>query len=228
MLPALTGAAMLHTSDKSYAGKLKQAMSFFGSTSPSYLIMASLDLCTEYISENIKKDIAESVELLKNFRRQFEKRLIFADGDPFHITVMANECGRNGKELAQLLRENGAECEYADDSLLIILMSPADRKENYERLADAMEKALSAAKEYPPVYENFSMTLPKKAMSVREAAFAPSETIPTEKAEGRICAAIKVPCPPAVPIAASGEIIDGNCINIFRRYGISEVNVVLL
>ena len=72
------------------------------------------------------------------------------------------------------------------------------------------------------------MKLPKKAMSIREAVFSPSEEIPVEKAEGRVCAAVNVPCPPAVPIAASGEIIDRGCINIFKRYGISVVNVVKL
>ena len=63
-------------------------------------------------------------------------------------------------------------------------------------------------------------------MSIREAVFAPSEDISVDEAEGRICAAVRVPCPPAVPIAASGEIIDRSCINIFKRYGIFTVNVV--
>lgn len=58
MLPALTGAAMLHTSSERYAGVLRQCMSLFASTSPSYLIMASLDLCRRYISEQIRADIA--------------------------------------------------------------------------------------------------------------------------------------------------------------------------
>jgi len=53
-----------------------------------------------------------------------------------------------------------------------------------------------------------------------------SEEIPVEKSLGRICAAVNVPCPPAVPIAVSGEIINEKCIKIFEKYGISRVNVV--
>ena len=63
-------------------------------------------------------------------------------------------------------------------------------------------------------------------MTIRQAALAPCEEIPVEQAAGRVCASVKVPCPPAIPIAASGEVIDGNCINIFKRYGISSVIVV--
>ena len=69
-------------------------------------------------------------------------------------------------------------------------------------------------------------SLPVRVMSIREAALAESEEIPVENAVGRICAAVKVPCPPAVPIAASGEIIDENCVKIFKSYGISSVIVV--
>ena len=63
-------------------------------------------------------------------------------------------------------------------------------------------------------------------MSIRQAFFSPSETINVDDAEGRICASVLVPCPPAIPIAASGEIIDRECIGLFRRYGISRVIVV--
>lgn len=225
MLPALTGAAMLHTSRPEYAGLLKPAMGLSGSTSPSYLIMASLDGCCKYISEDIRRDIAENLVQLAKFREHFG-RLVSADGDPFHITVCAAENGYNGDELAGLLRENGCECEYSDSGLVILLMSPVNVPDDYARLISALENALSHAEKGTPVHERFRMELPERAMSIREAVFSPCEDIPVEKAEGRICGAVSVPCPPAVPIAASGEIIDRNCINIFKRYGISSVNVV--
>ena len=64
------------------------------------------------------------------------------------------------------------------------------------------------------------------ASAIREAAFAEAEEIPVTEAEGRICASVKVPCPPAVPIAVSGEVIDRECIELFRAYGIKTVLVV--
>ena len=57
----------------------------------------------------------------------------------------------------------------------------------------------------------------EKAMSVREAALSEFESIDVDKSAGRICAAVNVPCPPAVPIAVSGEIINENCIKIYKN-----------
>ena len=226
MLPALTGAAMLHTSSGHYAGVLRQCMSLFASTSPSYLIMASLDLCRGYISEQICGDIERNLTELDRLRRTFADRLRFAEGDPFHVTIKAAESGYDGNETAELLRRNGVECEYADRGLVVLLMSPMSTCDDYEKLTAALGSSLAAAKKYVPKPDSIVLPLPERAMSIRDAVFAPSEEIPVDEAEGRICAAVKVPCPPAVPIAASGEVIDRRCIDVFRRYGIGTVNVV--
>ncbi|MBQ3947546.1 MAG: amino acid decarboxylase, partial [Ruminococcus sp.] len=138
----------------------------------------------------------------------------------------AAESGYDGMEFAQALRENGVECEYSDSSLVVLLMSPVYRSEDYKRLYHAVSAALKTLGRSAPVKDDFSLTLPKRAMSIREAVFSTSEDIDVENSEGRICGAVRLPCPPAVPIAASGEIIDQNCINIFKRYGIRTVNVV--
>ncbi|MBR3759921.1 MAG: aminotransferase class V-fold PLP-dependent enzyme [Ruminococcus sp.] len=226
MLPALTGAAMLHTSRQEYAPLLKPAMSLFASTSPSYPVMLSLDLCNKYIAEEIRRDIAENIVYLSRLREKFSKRLEFADSEPFHVTVRASESDYDGRELAELLRKNGVECEYADSELIVLLSSPFFRPEDYARLSEALEKSLDSAGRCEKNIRSFSMKLPEKAMSIREAVFSTTEEIDIENSEGRICGAVRVPCPPAVPIAASGEIIDRNCINIFKSYGISTVNVV--
>ncbi|MDE7225548.1 MAG: aminotransferase class V-fold PLP-dependent enzyme, partial [Ruminococcus sp.] len=226
MLPALTGSAVLHTSREKYAHVLRKCMGIFGSTSPSYLIMASLDLCVRYISENIRQDIENNLRFLRNFRERFSGRLVFSSGEPFHISIKADESGLDGNELADILRKNGVECEYSDCGTLILLMSPVNIKDDYEYLAQALEKSLNIAERHPRESCYFLPELPQKAMSIRQAVFSPCEDIPVEYSAGRICGAVSVPCPPAIPIVASGEIIDENSINIFRNYGIPFVNVV--
>ena len=225
MLPALTGAAMLHTTRTEYAPILKQYMSIFASTSPSYLIMASLDLCNRYISEQIRQDITRALSLIHSFKEHFSGRLSFTEGEPFHITILAAESGRDGTEIAELLRQNGVECEYSDAELVILLMSPLSTAADYEKLTTALDDALSSAQKSASV-RRLSIHLPKRAVSVRDAVFSPNEVISVDRAEGRVCGAVNVPCPPAVPIAASGEIIDRECIEIFRAYGIKDINVV--
>ena len=105
-------------------------------------------------------------------------------------------------------------------------MSPMSRRDDYSRIESALKYAHDHCERTNSDENDFYMELPKKAMTIRQAVFSGSEEIPVEEAEGRICSAVKVPCPPAIPIAASGEIIDKCCINIFKRYGISTVNVV--
>ena len=223
MLPALTGAAILHTSQKKYAEILRHCMSIFASTSPSYLILSSLDLCSIYINESIRNDISENLKYITDFREKFGQRLYFTDGEPFHITINTAKSFINGSEFSELLRINGVECEYADDNIVILLMSPMNRPDDYRRLSDAFEKSLKVVERKYVPFKPFLKKLPEKVLSIAEAAFSHSIEMPVEMAEGRICASIKVPCPPAVPVAVSGEIISRECMEIFQSYGIKKV-----
>lgn len=222
MLVGLTGSAVLHTSSEYYATKLKQCMSMFGSTSPSYLILASLDYCNRYINEEIQHDITENLRYITEFREKFS--LDFTDGDPFHITIKFHDY--NGNEIAHIMRENGAECEYSDENILVLLMSPKCVHADYVRIATSLRNAMNTAENRIISDMPFLTELPERAMSMGEAVFLPSEEIPVEQADGRVCASVKVPCPPAIPIAVCGEIINRECIEIFKRYSIKKVMVV--
>lgn len=225
MLIGLTGSAVLHTSSERYAGCLRQCMSMFGSTSPSYLILASLDLCNKYIAEDIRTDIADNLRYIDDFRKKFSYS-DSVDGDRFHITLNTGKSGYNGNEIADLLRKNNAECEYSDENLIILLMSPKNTESDYKILLHALEKSFSNAYRHNIHDMPFLTRLPEKALGIGEAVFMPCEEIPVEQSKGRICASVQVPCPPAIPIAVSGEIINAECIEIYIRYGIKKVLVV--
>ncbi|MBQ3916069.1 MAG: aminotransferase class V-fold PLP-dependent enzyme [Ruminococcus sp.] len=226
MLPALTGGAMLHCSKPGYRDILRQCMSMFGSTSPSYLIMDSLDLCCRYVSQRIREDIRRSLHLIREFREHFSGQLLFTDGDPFHITIKAAQSGFDGRVLAEEMRKNGAECEYADRELVILLMSPVNTTGEYIQLSHVLARSLQNVPKILPSAIEFTLPVPEQVMSIRQAAFSPSEEIPVTSAKGRICASVKVPCPPAVPIAVSGERITSQHIALFQNYGIDTVLVV--
>jgi len=130
-------------------------------------------------------------------------------------------------ELEEKLRKFGAECEYADRDIVICLMSPVNCRKDYEKLSEALEYAAESSEKHElTVEDDIVFPQPEKVMSIRDAVFAEQEEISVENSLGRICAAVRVPCPPAVPIAVSGEKITCEHINIFKRYGISTVNVV--
>lgn len=219
-LPALTGSAYIHTSRSEYVRLIKKAMLLYASTSPSYPVMMSLDLCNRYISEKIHDDVVKNLEYISGLKDRFSGRIDFVSGEPFHITVK----GFDGNIFSELLREKNTECEYSDFEYTVLLMSPVCTKRNYEILSESLEYAVSET----PRTGSESLILPRavKKMSIRDAVFSESENIPVEESAGRICAETNIPCPPAIPIAVSGEIITDEIINIYKRYGILTVNVV--
>ncbi len=114
-LTALTGGAYLHIGKNAPLGfseEAKTAMELFGSTSPSYLIMASLDLCNEYIENGYREKLSECIRRIEKAKRSLaENGWSIEKSDPLRITVRAPQ-GLTGNEIAQTLREKGIECEY--------------------------------------------------------------------------------------------------------------------
>ena len=70
------------------------------------------------------------------------------------------------------------------------------------------------------------LILPERKMNIREAIFWQWEEVDCEDAVGRICASPCVSCPPAIPIAASGEEITAEMAELFKAYGIEKIEVV--
>lgn len=225
-LNVLTGGAYLHISKnapKRFAENAKSAMALFGSTSPSYLILASLDLCNQYLAENFSTELADYVEKLDALRRKLtEDGWQVEETDPLRVTINASE-GMTGIELAEKLREHGVEAEYADPEFLVFMATPSNTQADFDRMADALGINSAPAAVRSPIPVAIGM----QAVSIREALFSPHETIPAVEGLGRICAAPTVSCPPAIPIAVSGEVIGDAAMALFRHYGVEHLDVLL-
>ena len=143
------------------------------------------------------------------------------ESDPLRLTLRAPE-KMTGVMLSQRLREAGMECEYADGEHLVMMLTPQNRPEELRRLIETLGR-----NERPPKpAEKLLLPKAKQEMSIREAMLRPQERIPAEKALGRICGSPTVACPPAIPIAVSGERIGPEAAALFRRYGVESVEVV--
>ena len=219
-LPVLTGGAYLHISKnapKEFVQFGRQALALFGSTSPSYLVLASLDLCNRYLAEEMRNQlqallprIAETKEILRS--RGWE----IAGTEPMKITL---RCA--GTEVADRLREQAIECEYADRDFLVLMPSAQTTEQELKRLTEAVgESGSSLNAGMPAIFP------PEKVLSPRQAIFAPWEFVSAEQSEGRVAAAPTVGCPPAVPVVVSGERIDANTLSVLSYYGFSRVAVV--
>ncbi len=226
-LPVLTGGGYLHiAADDGYgfSADAVRAMSLFGSTSPSYLIMQSLDLCNRYMSGRIRIDINECASRVESVRKVMKQNGILDISDePLKITADFRYNGINGFDyIGDYFRSFDIEPEYSDDDFAVFMVSPFNTESDFQRL----ENAFRNIRLRKIIKEEFSLPKGKSVAFLRDAVFAPSEEITVYQAEGRICAAPSVSCPPAIPIAVSGEIITDVHIRLFEHYGIEKIVVI--
>ena len=226
--PVLTGGAYLQLSEEwaeKIGGQAKKAMELFGSTSPSYLILQSLDKCNEYLAEGYPEKLNQTIERVNRLKDVLRKQgWEIMDGDPLKLTIFTGKMGYTGEEAAEALRKNGVECEFADLDGVVLMATPENREGDFEKVASALG-SLPPKKEKPATIE-MPLTLPKQKMTIREAIFSPWEEVNCEDTVGRICASPCVSCPPAIPIAASGEEITEEMAALFRAYGVEKIKVV--
>ena len=222
-LPVLTGGAYLHMGPDWTAEEAKAAMALFGSTSPSWLILQSLDGANPAM-ERLPGDIAAlapHIAALKGALLAHGFALVGAE--PLKITVHAAKFGYSGEEMAEILERQGIFCEFADRDFLVFMLTPRNTPEELDRLRAALcALPRGVRQEESPI----ALARPKAACTPRQAAFAPRETIPVENSLGRILALANVSCPPAVPIVMCGEEIDEAAREALCRCGIEEVTVI--
>ena len=195
-LPVLTGGAYLHLGPDAPVqdeATVRNTLNLFGSTSPSYLILQSLDQCNAAL-------------------------------------------GCSGQALAEVLRQHGIECEYADPRYLVLMFTPENPPQDYDRLREAITacctaRPLGSAPAEEDTAGNFAALARELAekdprCTIREAIFAPQEVVPAEEALGRVCAMPTVSCPPAIPIVVSGEMVSREAVTLMKRYGVANVAVI--
>lgn len=227
-LPVLTGGAYLHISknaDSSLYRNAKTTMGLFASTSPSYLILASLDLCNAYLDTRMRDDLADITAKLDTLKEKLcDKGFDIVGNEPLKLTVKTQNTGFSGIETAEIMRSNEIECEYADATHIVFILSTMTSQNDIEKLGKALlgmkfKKALLSD-------EKLYFDEPVRAMSMRKAVFSDSEQTAVENSSGHICSKVVIACPPGIPVVVPGEIIDSNIIKIFQKYSISHVNVV--
>ena len=218
-LPVLTGGAYLHISgnaDPRFIEGARDALALFGSTSPSYLILQSLDLCNARLAGDYPAAIMETAHRVSALKQRLRARGFEIYGDESMKLALRGD----GLAMAEDLRRGGVECEFADREYVVLMFTPENGAEDYARI----ERALRTPRPGSEVPGPALPALPR-GMSIRRAVFAPSEAVPVAAAVGRVCAAPTVACPPAVPIAVSGEIITPEAVRALQYYGIDRVRV---
>jgi len=226
-LPVLTGGAYLHVSKDTFPvfeERAKDALALFGSTSPSYLILQSLDMANAYIADGYKEKLASYITKVGALRELLiVKGYTLCGDEPLKLTIASKSYGYRGFELAQMLRERGVECEFADPDYCVMMLTPEIGLDGLLRLINTLVEIpkRKAIDEQPPKFG-----VAERVMSVREAVLSPAEVVSVGESVGRTLANATVGCPPAVPIIVCGERIDETAVRAFEYYGIDHVTVV--
>lgn len=227
-LPVLTGGAYLHISENApeeLCENAKKAMSLFASTSPSYLTLVSLDRFNGECAQKYKKEVADIANRLADLKSTLScAGYICIGSEPLKLTLATKKYGYRSDVIAEFLRNNGFECEFSDPDYIVMMFTPEITEieiNKLETLLLSVERKESMECAVPTVAPL------EKALSVKEALFMPSEDISVSDAVGRILAAPSVSCPPAVPVAICGEVLNEEAISCFMYYGIEKINVVI-
>lgn len=220
-LPALGQSALLFTNGVD-PRRVRQMTSVFGSSSPSYPMMISLDCARDYLegegTEEYRRVARRTAALRSAFPSLQEGELRL---DPTRLTLTSPD----GSALARALEGENIWPEMADSGHVVLILTAQDREEDLHRLEEALERhrdLLGAPPILPPP------PLPQPACSLRDALFAPVERLPLENCLGRVAAGQLAPYPPGVPVVAPGEVILEKELAYLKEIGYNNLDVPVL
>lgn len=225
-LPVLTGGAVLNIANGRYADLAKQAMADFGSTSPSFLTLASIDLCAEWMKNEGRAEferLALVNEVMTNMALKRGALTAQGECDPTRLCINTAPLGMSGDMTYRYFRDRMVEPEMHDGSKTVFILSPFNDDDDLERLYTAIEELEQVAS---PIAEDSRLFRPTAALSLRQAFMAEKVVLPIDKAVGAIAGQSVCSCPPGVPPVMAGEIIDKDTARLLKDYGFEYLNVV--
>lgn len=234
---SMTQSSMLHISKDSKLDvhKIEHSLKLLHTTSPSILLLASLDAARAYLdSKDGRKLIKSAIENAQYFRTEARKIKNLSvlgenDGVKFDITkIFIKMRGLSGKRLETILElDFNIEIESASDEGVLILSNIGNSRAEFEYLLKALFEI--SRREYPDIChlegkKYMPLTEPVTVMNPREAYFAPKKLVKVKDAVGKISAEVVALCPPGISVLLPGEIIHKEHLPYLSDY--SEIEVI--
>lgn len=233
-LPALTQGSYLHADKDIDIEKLKFYISAFTTTSPSYLIMASLDYSRYYLERYGEEDYERLIDRCKKYG------YLINENTPFHVLtqedlkeevldtsriVITLPEGYSGHKLLSYLKYNKTQCEMSDDSSVVLILSIFNEEDELKKLYNLLKECdIEVLKDKTNSFVFNSIG--EMILSPYEVSEKRKQSISYKESLNKICGKAIVPYPPGVPILMPGEKIDIEIINIIKKC--IENNVTIL
>ncbi|NEO95150.1 MAG: lysine decarboxylase, partial [Moorea sp. SIO3G5] len=235
VLGAMTQASMLHIQgNRIDAQRLSKALQLVQSTSPSYLLLASLDAARQQMALDGERLMSRTLQLAQDARSKISqipglsvleliKPLRFQALDPTRLTVRVTELGLSGFEADEILHQQlGVTAELPTLHHLTFIISLGNTQTDIQQLVQAFTKLAqnnrNSSTEQPAFCNLHPATCNlQPLLSPREAFFAPTETLPVTETINRISAELICPYPPGIPALMPGEQIKSNTIEYLQK-----------
>ena len=248
-LPSLTQTALIHLNGRildPYRDRIRGYLSVYQTSSPSYVLMASIDSCMDWIrdSEEQFEQFHEWIlRLRKGLRGMKRLRLLeVPEMDESRILVSAGGTGWSGQQLAGALRQEfHIEPEMACSTYVCAITTIADTEKELKRLLDAfLELDGRLCGQQAAEIQNNTATAgtfrTESVYTLLEAEEQEKEWIPAEEAAGRICGQFVIPYPPGIPLLTPGErVTEAMAEELGRRirdgsevYGLLEGRIAVI
>jgi arginine decarboxylase len=224
-LPAWSQAALvLARTERVDLARLDAGVEATATTSPAGAILASTDAARALLERDGEALLGEAIEATRDARDRLRSvaGLTVLDGpavDPLKLTIVLSGTGADGNAVEQDLLARGLPLESADRDVLVGVASMADTTPTLEALVtaivDSVERHRGQARPVvgSGVYQVASVT----AVSPRQAFFADAESVPVDRALGRVSAELIAPYPPGIPVLAPGEQITSDTVVALDR-----------
>ena len=224
-LGALTQCSMLHVKGQRIdQKKIASAMSLLTTTSPNYLLMASLDAARAQLAAGGAEMAEAALVVAEKLRYSLHdigglevidgsilERSEVAGFDGTKVTVNIAGLGITGIEAGDILRENGLAVELVDRNNVLFLLTYADDNEEIESIINKITDIFYMIKKQnkPPLAlsNNCRMPVAQQILSARQAFYADTEAIAFSEAVGRICTEQISFYPPGIPVIIPGELV---------------------
>ena len=232
-LPSLTQTAMLHLcSNRVDADELGFRLSVYQTSSPSYLLMSSIDGCVNLLKTRGQELCATWRQNLNEFAAEVKGLCKLSlplqedsCADPSKLLISTGGTSLTGPELAEALRSRFAiEVEMCTGDTVLAMTGLGDTPENLHRLAEALltiDRELTSA----PVPTYTPLPLPERAMEMHEASKLPTEILPVDDCAGRIAGDYLWAYPPGIPLVVPGEKISDILISHIHRCNAQSVDL---
>ncbi|MCC0647092.1 aminotransferase class I/II-fold pyridoxal phosphate-dependent enzyme [Clostridioides sp. ZZV15-6598] len=219
-LPSFTQSSMIHVKEESVdLDKISNMLRITESSSPSYLLLSSLELAVDIYEDKGKELMEELLNNIHIFKNNVNKNLeIYSTNDKTKVFISAKNIGLTGYELENILRKKySIQVELSNYYGVLLICTIGNSTQDFISLETALDDIV--VKEFKSIkLDNikYPVDIPQKILTPREAFYKTKKSVKIYDSIGKICGESIVPYPPGINIISPGEIISKEIIDYLK------------